>query len=611
MRVRTAQDRDVNETLRILDISENLALQLQTQLQAWEHERDGQEVLVNERFLLDSDVFAKCGVGAEKFSSLGVWSRDVLLHAHYIKDAQNFGRPDRLARNLARGPPLLISVGKLAKGGTFFRTADRRFLVKGISSDEAEAIDSWADKDLLEEEYGTCKTFSSATRLLPHILRFKDGTGQTYLVMQNETMRLQELFGNSWEISKSFDVKPLPSVSDDLVPFLTELETCKIGKDGKAGCELLNWKGWGTIRNQLLTDVRFLDKADVVDYSFFIHILDRKNSQQEMLLDESSVEQELPPGCILRPERDKAICFGIIDYATYYSFGRTLESVYKGDKFYHYGSKFLQAFDCLGDLSIKGCHLYGDLTLLKNANSPHTRYLNYLRSETFRTQYECKARAPIMKWVAVAGANPMIVNRPSPPITQPFTEMENSNSSWVDRERNIVPHIDVVSNLISNSILVNEHFEKYMNQAHNSSMSEARVEKLYGKGTRPLETWRLEKCKEGIMKFSTGAGWFFQSDREHVKDIVWTPATQSVIAIRAKPVGSDFDDKLTEMRFKECFLKATKFRCSPKTGSKVMFDYKTRFGAFEILMVEADKYSADFKPWSKERSWRERERRSE
>jgi len=500
-------------------------------------------------------------------------------------------------RELAGGELQLRALGKLAKSGDFLVSTDRRWLLKAVSFDEEAKLKELGTVDVSQTEYSDCYGFNH-TLLLPIPLAFIGTNRKAYLVMQNETELLANRIRPGWQVAQVFDVKPLPNLAGQLAELVSTLSTA--GWLGSFG-PLSTWDGWDDVSNALHRDCQLLTLYNVVDFSLFIHILQRTSVTHSSFPDLS-----VNDGCITESSRAAIVCFAILDYLLPFGKRRWVESYFKGDKFQDYGEKMRHAFACIGDLNGKGCQAYHDYSTILNAGVARDKAA-LLGSQTFRHNYVCQVERPKLRYehkMFVAQDVVAFAIKDEPPIKG----VHENERMWSDEVVELLPQALHSSNWSYDGTGYDPNVSSWL-QGVVSSENGAHVvasgyEQLLEHGLEhPEKGFHLYKkelaaCKEGIELFARRS-WSGRNKHNGLGNIIWSPQSNSLFVVRGKNKLYSNGKVVTGMRQNHCFMLLRFFRCQPLEGKRTIFDYKTSFGSLEVLQVMPHASSDDFEVFRK------------
>jgi len=329
----------------------------------------------------------KAAISFQRWDQQFLFSGDIMDRTPFSKCGMRLSMIDELSR----APVRLRSLGRLAKGGRFFTNQGGRLLLKAISFEEYDELKAFVREKSVHKFYGNCDSFSR-TLLLPAPLSFVGANGIPFIVMENETARLQDVAGPEWYVDASYDLKPLPSLSKGLATMLRDMLDGWLARLPPLGV----WSGWKQVHELLVRDLDLLKGRQLVDFSLFVHLLRPVESASPQLPHGVSPAH----GCISDLHSAAVACFRILDFSTPYTTLRTLESLWKKDKFDDYTGKFLRQFDCLGFMSQDGCQSYSRYASLESMSGllRSSRKSAFIGSKAFVDTYECKAEAPFLKY---------------------------------------------------------------------------------------------------------------------------------------------------------------------------------------------------------------------
>lgn len=505
---------------------------------------------------------------------------------------------------LAAGPVALHELGFLASGGVFWATDDAHLLLKSIDEVEAHELARWHSEDVVSNVYPTCDKFAS-TLLMPYPLRFDGADGQTWVAMENETWRLEQVAGHSLRAEGVFDLKPLPNLSKGLVALLKELT-----QGFFAGLpRLASWQGWATVREQLSRDADLLSSAGVVDFSLFAHIL-RPTVEGTNLV-------PLPPalspanGCITAPEGKATVCFKILDYLMPYSFFRKVESRVKGQKFDDYSIKFLHAIDCLGDLAAQGCESYNEYLSILDADASEKK-TTFIGTKSFGDLYECEAKSPTLVYKVTYPFAHRDVTRSHQAPVDAYSEYDARMGPAVQHSvagmlgdvpyngtgfsSSLAKALRDIASPESGARIVGPDFYGLLNVSHEQSRTFAARDSATAWALTP---YALARCGSGVTNFATAGAYGFFRKHEDLGNVMWSPSSDGVIVARGTAWSDSHVGEVINMRRERCFLDTLWLKCRPIESRRVQFDYKTQFGTLEVLLVSPRQYSGrDFQLWT-------------
>jgi len=501
------------------------------------------------------------------------------------------GLSDSAVDDLARDKLQLRPVGKLAKSGDFFASTDSRWLVKAVSTGEQSKLAELGNVEIQRTEYLDCSGFNHSL-LIPIPVAFTCTDGRPFLVMQNETDRLASLAVPEWQIRQSFDVKPLPNLSEQLASLIITLSTGWLG----SLVPLSAWDGWEDVKNALQHDCHFLAHYNVVDFSLFVHVLHRASVAQAS--SSSSQSLSAKDGCITEPSGAAVVCFAILDYLVAFTAGRKLESSVKGDKFQAYGENMMHAFACIGALNGTGCEAYHDYGSILRAGDAEAKAA-FLGSETFGQTYECQVEQPKLRYQNMrlmgggSGFGSVLKEIQDEPVEMSFNTFEvQVYSHEVVQLLPAVMHGDGWS---YNGIGYDANVSLWLQEAVSSNNGghviasgyEQLLEHELGRSETgfQLHEEELAACTQGIKLFATSS-WRGQNKKHQgLGNVVWSPRSSSVFVVRGKNKLYSNSNVVTDMRKDHCFMLLRFFRCQASDRKRAMFDYKTSFGSIEVLQV--------------------------
>lgn len=463
---------------------------------------------------------------------------------------------------MASRPLDLQPLGKLAKGGSFFAVDGGHLLLKLVAETEAKVLRGWAQRRL-QGSVG-CEMFDATSSLLVGVpLVIRHGR-LPYILMKNMTAELA-VADSSWQVHEPYDVKPLPSLSKGLPQFIHELTQGFL----KGVSPLREWHGWTDLRSLLKEAVAFFG-GDIVDYSLLVHVL-RSTAGSS-----ASVPTSLGRGCIDNIDAGFIICIRVLDFMTPYTWLRGLESSWKADKFDDYGAKIMTAFDCLIDLELPSCSAYRALPRLIEASKASTGMAKatFIGTEAFRDNYICSAEVPRLTYQETMFH-----------ICALAKMYELKGGPTADRAE-LLQHLAASD---GGTQSVGPQFKGFMQLAYMKSKQVADEDLAYNKSKdaaahMPLDN--LEACLDGVEKFSTE---FYTGKTRNLDmhNVLWNPDNEHIIAVRGRPLMYSHREAVRRTRQAGCFLKTTFFRCSPREGGRVYFDYKHNFGDLEIMVLSA------------------------
>jgi len=485
----------------------------------------------------------------------------------------------------------LRPVGKLSKSGDFFASMDSRWLVKAVSSGEQSKLREFGNVKIQQTLYSDCHGFSHSL-LLPIPLTFIS-QGRSYLVMRNETERLANRTWPEWQVTQTFDIKPLPNLSKQLAALIIALSKGWLG----SFVPMSKWEGWDDVDGALWRDCELLTSYNVVDFSLFVNVLQRTSVAHE-----SSPGLSAKDGCITEPSQAAIVCFTILDYLVDFGSSRKLESSWKGDKFQAYGEKLMHALACIGDLNSVGCQAYHDYgSILRAGNTQSKAAL--LGSETFRKNYECQVERPKLRYATkkvISGRVPVwstrITDEPVRSIkkdnmfvfSEEFVDLlpeELHSAGWSYNgsgyDASVASWLQDAASLNKGGHVVASGYEQLLE--HGLGHPEKGFE---------LHKEELAACKEGIKLFATSS-WRGQNNHKDLGNIAWSPRSNSVFVVRGKNKFYSNIDFVTSMRQHHCFMLVRFFRCRASDRKRTTFDYKTSFGSVEVLQVMPSVSSGD------------------
>jgi hypothetical protein len=498
----------------------------------------------------------------------------------------------------------------LAKGGRFFTSPDSRLLVKGISFEEYDELKAFVREKSVDKFYGDCDSFSRAL-LLPAQLSFVGTNGIPFIVMENETARLQETAGPEWYVDASYDLKPLPSLSKGLANLLRAMLEGWLAQVPPLG----EWSGWKKVRELLVRDLALLKDRQLVDFSLFVHLLRPVGS----------ASPRLPPGlssghgCIGEFHGAAIACFRILDFATPYTTLRSLESRWKKDKFDDYTGKFLKQFDCLGSMLQDGCQSYSGHASLESMSGllRSSRKSAFIGSKAFADNYECRAEAPYLKyvqhlagrrncggrryctktmdhprWIGSSAISKMLpVKWDFAPDGWNVSVQEQGYSAAYARNLKLLVSPDTGTQSVGGA------YAEEVKYVHAKTKVLAAIE---SNAKHFLPNQSLTRCLDATSDFATASLNPLTKVHKELNNVLWSPEAKTVVVVRGKNKFRSLDRIAREMRQKLCFLRTVFLRCRNKEGSRTFFDYGSSYGDLEVLLMAADSYSpSDFRAWSR------------
>mmetsp|Transcript_95820 Transcript_95820/g.189937 ORF Transcript_95820/g.189937 Transcript_95820/m.189937 type:complete len:599 (-) Transcript_95820:167-1963(-) len=503
------------------------------------------------------------------------------------------GLSDSSVRELADDALQLRAVGKLAKSGNFFASTDSRWLVKGVSLGEQSKLielgHAWDDI----YNHSDCHGFNLGI-LLPIPLTFITDR-QPYLVMRNETKQLENRTWPEWQVTQAFDVKPLPNLSEHLANLIITLTTGWLG----SFAPLSRWDGWDAIKTRLHRDCMLLTSYGVVDFSLFIHVLQRTRLT---VVNKSSTDLSAKDGCIVEPSHAAIVCFAVLDYLMQFSSSRKLESRFKADKFQDYGEKMVHAFACIGDVNSKGCEAYHDYGAIETASVKEAK-VTFLGSETFGKTYECQVGRPKLRYeiiTMVGGGTPIFMSKiEDKPVIRESLDLTVTSSKEIAV---LLPEVLQIDGLSHDGTTYDANIASWLQEAVSSNNGGHIVSSDYeqfledGLGQPEqgfqLDDRELAACKKGIKVFATNS-WRGRTNHKDLGNVVWSPQTKSIFVVRGKNKLYSNSEAVLKMRKKHCFMLVRFFRCQEKGKKRAIFDYKTSFGSIEVLQVIPSASSGD------------------
>lgn len=488
----------------------------------------------------------------------------------------------------------LHGIGQLAKSGDFFVSDDKKWLVKAIKTSEQSVLHQLSTIRL-DNGNLDCEQFHHSL-LLPISLVFRGSDKRTYLVMRNETQRLEELGAKYWQVLPPFDVKPLPNLSDELPKLVEELVGPWIG----SLVPLKDWLGWDVVRSRLKRDFELLGNHELVDFSLFVHLL-----RPIVLTSEQSSSGELSEeaGCIREPRQRAMICFSILDFLLRLSVGRKLESKSKEDKFGGYVSKMLQAVDCLGELHGNGCERYRDYGSILSAGNDDEKGV-LVGTASFSKEYTCMVERPLLRYalhkyslvsggVGRAGApggrvmmkvGTSITDKPWRTSTgtgvfvhgqervemvpEPLQSLSYHDSAY---EPSVAGLLKDMCEQANGARIAGHGFIRILEEEHNTSTSLS------------LSGDEFNACKEGIREFATSS--MIGQKHANLGNILWSPQHRSLLVVRGKSKFYSRDKVAMNMKSRHCFMLARYYHCQAASGARMIFDYTRKFGPVEVLQV--------------------------
>jgi len=518
----------------------------------------------------------------------------------------------------------ICALGKLAKSGNFFASADGTILVKRIETAEAQVLSDFGDESFRWDSpssgkavySGACPSFAK-TLFTPMLTTFLYGS-LPYVVMPNLTHYFSQAAPSNWAVQVAYDVKPLPNLGEGVVKLVKGLRHGW----GKGLQKMIEWEAWNEVRHQLEKDVAFLEDR-VVDFSLFVHVIEAVNVAEDVPaeLSPADVPAELSPGkgCIVDPSRTKIVCFRILDYLTPRSWKRDLESQYKASKFDHYAKKFMIAFDCFGDIERSDCGSYKALASISEAMEVSKAMAKgvLIGTKAFAAAYTCKDQTPFLQYREVSTSSfPM------------------KKTTFGD-ELHIIPHENNKAVILSN-----KHYDSVGAEVafhHSNEISEpvkwlqsiASIEtgteyvrkfctcenctdfecaKYVLEYASPLTDERLgdaeysslHRCAQMVNSFSTESYRNSGDEKKEMHNVLWAPERNRMIAVRGLPQVplvnySHYVHRtvLERGRLENCFLKMHYLRCEPKDSQGVYFNYQQHFGTLEVMVLYGSEYSTD------------------
>lgn len=563
-----------------------------------------------------SDSSSACGATDYEKMLASVLQQE--LQACVTKTCQNpfqvcLGRRIFSLNERAKEPMKLCELGKLAKNGNFFASEDGAVLVKRVDPLEAEMLvewGGWATKwvNATDEAYpGGCTAFQR-TLLTPMFASFQC-LAKPYVVMANTTRSLEQTHSSGWRVHHVYDAKPLPNLGEGLVKLFKDLQN----EWGSGIAKMEQWDGWSDVRAQLRRDLRFLESR-VVDFSLFVHVLKSFGDEQS----------EPSNGCVADPTKTVMVCFNVLDYLTPLTWVRSLESRYKAHKFSDYGSKFMLAFDCIGDPSQSKCAQYIALASITEAMSVSKGMAKgiFIGSEAFPNAYMCEKQEPLLQYRAIKHTGLFSASSEFGDVIDPKTVMEDEDTpEYLGKE--VVWKTSAISDAFSapwlQSVASPEVGTRYIGDECGNSTDQSDYDCIADvvmdafSSTRPKELnketevanwWTRENigdCLDGVNEFATETYTSGGNKGAKMHNVLWAPSEKSVIVVRGMPkkvlgIGSGYRHKkaMTRTREKNCFLRMHYFKCNPTESSGVYFNYQQHFGSLEIMVLSTkEQYNQD------------------
>jgi len=492
--------------------------------------------------------------------------------------------PSAQIDELAKAPAGLVSVGKLAKGGSFMTTASRATIIKSVPAGETQVLKTWVEKDMVRHYFGSCDKLSES--LLVPVPLVVPHRKLSYLVMPNATYWLEKASKGMFSISHVYDIKPLPNLSEGLVQMLRDMREGW----GYLLPRLQTWQGWTTVRNLLHRDLELLEDSknqlgfEVVDFSLFVHVLEREPHFR------SDVPELTPQkGCIEEPQTRTFVCFKLLDYLTAYSSLRQWESYLKKDKFVNYAQKTLHAFDCIGNLKANSCDRYSTYTQVKEAiDSNKNEKLAFIGSPEFRDNYRCSLQMPVTIGNKV-GMKPASLNLP---------RFDEGDSIGVRKRRSYAQYLYHLVRQWATTYSeaadaeVGPDFAEALLVRHESAKFEA---------ARRVAAWPLEDlrpCINGIHNFATQT-WGLHKEKKYLdlNNVLWLSHHDSVLVARGNPTGYSHSTAVKKMHANKCYLRTYFFDCSmiseSESSTRVQLTYNKHFSQVQVMQVFSYRYSTD------------------
>lgn len=475
---------------------------------------------------------------------------------------------------LAEKPLVLHDVGKLAKGGNFLVSDDKRVLVKHVASVESTVLSSWTEKGIMTHNYDDCETFEKSL-ILPVPLTFY--ANKPYIVMFNKTAQLEDLAGSHWKVKTSYDIKPLPNLSKGLIQILKAF----MEGWGKDLPKLNEWLGWKDVEQLLFRDVNALKESNVVDYSFFVHVI----LPSESATAPSPSGLSSSNGCIQEPTGKAIVCFNILDFLTGLTTKRQLESSWKAGKFDEYAGKLWWAFECFGDLSAHNCKTYQEYLSIKTAANKAEAKVAFVATSSFRETYECKVDEPYLALEDRDG----VLNEVLWGYTRPGEFEEDDSYEVGSYASSVAKYLSEAVSLDEGAEIVRDDYKGYMDFEFDGSKS---YQCALNQTAMIDASSSLKVCKERVYDFATLSRGLLRNQRIHedLGNVIWNPELKSIVVVRGAPQYVKFlyshsgivADMLREM----CVMKARFFHCRQIPGNKgAMYDYQLSFKDLEILQV--------------------------
>lgn len=488
----------------------------------------------------------------------------------------------------------LIALGSLAKAGNFFATPDKSVLVKAIKGEESAVLRSWSCPneryrlDMPRTGYKTCAQFMERSLLVSMPLHVRFG-GVPYIVMPNMKTRVVKAAQDAWggeavSVLGSYDIKPLPNLAPDLATLLRALRLgWHDGNHTPAPPQLEEWGGYSILRAALRKDLQTLLSYGVVDYSILLTVMrvDGLKDGQHLPLD-----LQVTGGCMIysnpSPKDGRAYslfaCLCIIDFLTPYTWVRGFESWKKKHKFDGYADKMLLAYICLGNPDHAKCREYIAYSKVIGVDmDPRSAFLTTV---LFRENYQCTVEEPRLQLKLVSSrAGVFVKQRMIIPEMIRLTTRKRAppgNESQKKQEPDLDAPLRLLQDLASPDLGTRVLGDAYTDLFRPDYYADV-----------PFGKTQIEVCRRGVEKFATATHIFAKSRHKDLKNMLWAPQENVVMAVRGEPAIGSHRGTLLAMVQEGCHLFSHFFRCRPLNGP-VVTDHKHTFKGIEVLVLSMD-----------------------
>lgn len=263
----------------------------------------------------------------------------------------------------------------------------------------------------------------------------------------------------------------------------------------------------------------------------------------------------------------------------------------------------MQAFDCIGDLSAKGCQVYHDYSSIFNAGKAGEKTA-LLGSGTFREKYECRVDRPKLQYYHKVLS---MVSTSSGYATRVKSELVDeppapaSDHEWSEEVAQLVPEVLIGDGWSHDGSEYDASVSGWLQEAVSSGGARV-VASGYGQllehghdeaqEALQLQPKEMAACKSGIEAFATSS-WKGYDKHRDLGNVIWSPQANSIFVVRGKNSFYSNSPSVTEMRQEHCFMLVRFFRCQASDGQQTVFDYSRKFGDLEILQVTPSASSGD------------------